>query len=358
MSRVAIEGLTKSYGDGPVVDDLDLDISEGEFLTMLGPSGCGKTTTLRTIAGLEQADAGRISIGANVVTCSRSGRFLPPNKRQLGMVFQSYAIWPHMTVFNNVAYPLRRQKVGGAQLQERVMRSLESVGLAHAATRSATQLSGGQQQRVALARAMVADPEVLLFDEPLSNLDAQLRISMRDEIVRMRDGGKTSVYVTHDQSEAFALSDRIAIMLGGKIVQLDTPVVVRDSPANLEVARFLGVENLHAGRVTAHDGRDVTVDVPSLEATLHVATEAQVDVGAEVTLAIRASRVVIGPHPDDANTLSGVVEHTTFLGDGAQHRIRIGSDHVTTRSSSDTGAPLAPGEPIVVALPPARISLF
>jgi ABC-type Fe3+/spermidine/putrescine transport system ATPase subunit len=358
MSRIAIKGLTKSYGAGPVVDDLELEINEGEFLTLLGPSGCGKTTTLRAVAGLETPDAGQISIGDRVVTCMAEGRNVPPNKRALGMVFQSYAVWPHMSVFNNVAYPLRRKGVGGTDLEERVMTSLESVGLGHAATRSATKLSGGQQQRVALARAMVGDPEVLLFDEPLSNLDAQLRISMRDEILRMRDGGKTSIYVTHDQTEAFALSDRIAIMLDGRIVQLDTPVAVMEAPANLEVARFLGVENIFEASVVAAGDGVATVHIPLLDAHVRMDTSSAPAVGAVVTVAIRASRVLVAP-PDDAdNRLTGVVEHTTFLGEGVQYRIAVGGAHVLARSWSTDGRPATPGDAVAVSLPPTRISLF
>jgi iron(III) transport system ATP-binding protein len=358
MSRIAIEGLTKSYGAGPVVDDLDLEINEGEFLTLLGPSGCGKTTTLRSVAGLETPDAGQITIGDKVVTCMADGRNVPPNKRALGMVFQSYAIWPHMSVFSNVAYPLRRQGVSGKDLEERVMASLESVGLDHAATRSATKLSGGQQQRVALARAMVADPEVLLFDEPLSNLDAQLRISMRDEILRMRDGGKTSIYVTHDQSEAFALSDRIAIMLEGRIVQLDTPVAVMEDPASLEVARFLGIENIFEGTVAGCGEGIMDVDVPCLGTHLRMDSHESLPVGAAVSVALRAARVAIDPADDACNRLTGTVEHTTFLGEGVQYRVAVGSGHVLARSWSSDTSPYTPGDSLSVALPPGRLSLF
>ena len=291
MSRITISGLTKTYAGNTVIDALDLDVQEGEFLTLLGPSGCGKTTTLRSIAGLETPDAGTIRIGERVVTDMGEGKVLPPNRRSLGMVFQSYAIWPHLTVFDNVAYPLRRARVPRAQVRERVMRSLESVGLDHTANRSATQLSGGQQQRIALARAMVADPEVLLFDEPLSNLDAQLRIAMRDEISKTRGRGRTSIYVTHDQSEAFALSDRIAIMLGGRIAQLDTPVAVMDHPANLEVARFLGVENLLDGKVLGTADGVASVEVPALGAVLAVRTGASPVAGSAATVGIRAGRI-------------------------------------------------------------------
>ncbi|MBM9466998.1 ABC transporter ATP-binding protein [Nakamurella leprariae] len=369
MSGIVIHELTKRYGDATVLDALDLTVREGEFLTLLGPSGCGKTTTLRAIAGLEPPDGGTIRIGDTVVTSVADGIEVPPNKRSLGMVFQSYAIWPHMSVFDNVAFPLRRQGVGVIEVRQRVLDSLEIVGLVHAARRSATALSGGQQQRVALARAMVADPKVLLFDEPLSNLDAQLRISMRDEIQRVRSDGQTSIYVTHDQSEAFALSDRIAVMLGGIMVQLDTPAAVMSRPVNAEVARFLGVENLFEGTVRGlvrsgtGSGSVLAVDVPSLKTVLSAVHPETVPAGAAVTVGIRAGAVMVAgagaPGDVPPNTSTGRVVQSTFLGEGVQYRMAVGSAHVLARTFSGVAAPtLPPGASLSVTLPPEAVAVF
>src|SRR5690625_1421616 len=226
MAKVTIDSLEKRYAPKapPAVPSLDLDIEEGEFLTLLGPSGCGKTTTLRCVAGLERPTGGRVSIGGQIVDDPARGVHVPPNKRDIGMVFQSYALWPHMTVATNVGYPLRMRKVSIKERAKRVRDVLELVGLEEYSTRMATDLSGGQQQRVALARALVADPRLLLFVEPLSNLDARLRQDMRAELREMhRRVGTTSIYVTHDQEEAVSLSSRIVLLNKGKIEQVGTP---------------------------------------------------------------------------------------------------------------------------------------
>ncbi|MGH3250099.1 MAG: ABC transporter ATP-binding protein, partial [Trebonia sp.] len=208
MVTVDVKGLCMAYGDHQVLRDLSIQVGEGEFLTLLGPSGCGKTTTLRCVAGLERPDGGSITIGGRVVASAAGRMVVPPNRRDIGMVFQSYALWPHMTVFANVAYPLKMRRTTGTPARQRVTEILEMVGMAPFAQRQVTELSGGQQQRVALARAMVARPGLLLFDEPLSNLDAKLRHTMRREIRAAHDAaGGSSIYVTHDQQEAITLSD-------------------------------------------------------------------------------------------------------------------------------------------------------
>jgi len=359
MSSISIRNMGKAYGPATVIDDLSLDVREGEFLTLLGPSGCGKTTTLRSIAGLETPDTGQIRIDDRVMTCMTNGTRVAPHRRGLGMVFQSYAIWPHLSVFNNVAYPLRRQKVKGPELHRRVMTTLESVGLAHAANRSATLLSGGQQQRVALARAIVANPSVLLFDEPLSNLDAQLRVTMREEIQRVRAiDGTTAVYVTHDQSEAFALSDRVAVMLGGRIVQLDTPEQVVAHPANLEVARFLGVENFVRGTALSVSAGTALMDVPDLGARLEIEAPASgLSAGSSLQLAIRARDIGItsGRAAGGGNAVTGRVVQTTFLGDGAQYRVAVGESHLMVRSPLDAATLADPGTEVTLHLPPERL---
>ena len=239
MSKVVISNVTKAFGDVVVLQKFDEIFEDKEFITLLGPSGCGKTTMLRMIAGFEKPTSGEISIGDRVV--SSASVFVPPEKRDIGMVFQSYAVWPHMTVFQNVAYPLKIQKLPKATIEEKVKKTLEIVHLSQYADRLPSQLSGGQQQRVALARALVAAPKILLLDEPLSNLDAKLRESMRFEIKEIQQNlGITVVYVTHDQTEAMAMSDRIIVINRGVVQQIGSPEEIYRNPANQFVADFVG----------------------------------------------------------------------------------------------------------------------
>jgi iron(III) transport system ATP-binding protein len=249
---VVIENVSRHFAATAAVDGFSLAIEPGEFVTLLGPSGCGKTTTLRMVAGLEQSDSGRILIGARVVTDAAAGIFVAPDHRQIGMVFQSYAIWPHMTVFDNVAYPLRIRRRPRDEVRERVAQALRLVEMEAYADRPAPALSGGQQQRVAIARALVFEPEVLLLDEPLSNLDAKLRTQMGDEFRALQKRlGITSLYVTHDQEEAMALSDRVVVMDKGRILQIGTPAEVYERPQSRAVAAFFGTPNLLEATVTA-----------------------------------------------------------------------------------------------------------
>ncbi|MFI5675557.1 ABC transporter ATP-binding protein [Streptomyces cellulosae] len=247
MSQVRIEGLTKRFAGKPpavAVDDLSLEIEPGEFIVLLGPSGCGKTTTLRCLAGLETPDEGRISLGDQTVLDVRGKLNHPPNKRRIGMVFQSYALWPHMTVRRNIGYPLRTRRVAREQVRSRIEEAAELVDCAALLDRYPAQLSGGQQQRVALARGLAAQPDLVLFDEPLSNLDARLRDQVRAQLHELHARlGFTAVFVTHDQSEALALGDRLAIMKAGRIEQLDTPERVFEGPATEYVAGFIGMSN-------------------------------------------------------------------------------------------------------------------
>lgn len=240
MSTVTFEHIGKSYGDVRVIKDFDLKIKDGDFVSFLGPSGCGKTTTLRMVAGLETNTEGKLFIGEMLVNDPQNKFIMAPEKRQVGMVFQSYAVWPHMNVFDNVAYPLRVAKVAKSEIADRVQTILKTVELNGLEERMPSQLSGGQQQRVALARGLVAKPRVLLLDEPLSNLDAKLREKMRVDIRQIQQQFKiTCIYVTHDQVEAFTMSDQIVLMNKGDIVQAGAPSEIRNNPKNEIVAEFI-----------------------------------------------------------------------------------------------------------------------
>ena len=255
MARLSVEDLVVAYGTVRAVRDVSFTVEDGEFVSLLGPSGCGKTTTLRCIAGLEGSSAGTIRIGDEVVAAD--GQDVPPEKRGINMVFQSYAVWPHMTVFENVAYGLRTRREPAASVESKVREALELVGLEGYAARYGTELSGGQQQRVALARAIVTSPRLLLFDEPLSNLDAGLRDRMRFELVELqRRLGQTSLYVTHDQSEAMLMSDRIILMKDGEMIQSGSPRDLYDRPATRFAAEFIGNANILEGTIvgSGHDG--------------------------------------------------------------------------------------------------------
>lgn len=261
MNILTLDGITKTYGSSTVVDDLNLELKRGEFISLLGPSGCGKTTTLRMIAGFITPASGTIVMNDRVLF--GPGKCLPPEKRKMSMIFQSYALWPNMTVEENVGFGLRMRKVSGTEAKRRVAEMLDVVQLGALAKRSPSELSGGQQQRVALARALVVKPDLVLLDEPLSNLDANLREEMRREIRRLHDEfGTTSIYVTHDQSEAMTSSDRIAVMNKGKIEQIDGPEQIYAHPATRYVAEFIGRSNILHGTVDRDGISFGSFDVP------------------------------------------------------------------------------------------------
>lgn len=244
MSAVVLEKIVKNFGKQRVLDNISLKINDGEFCSFLGPSGCGKTTCLRLVAGLDRFDSGAIRIGEKLMAEGGHGSFVPPEKRNLGMVFQSYAVWPHLDVFANVAFPLRVRGEAQESLERRVEEVLQMVELTGLERRKPDQLSGGQQQRVALARALVVKPEVLLLDEPLSNLDAKLRVRMRQDLKRIqKEFGFTAIFVTHDQSEAFYLSDRVVLLDAGKVAQVGSPEELRDQPASDFVRDFLAEDS-------------------------------------------------------------------------------------------------------------------
>lgn len=333
---VTVEGLCKQFGAQYAVRNLDLDIRRGEIVGLVGPSGCGKTTTLRSIAGLETPDAGRITIDGETVVDTEAGLLVPSEKRRLGMVFQSYALWPHMTVYQNVAFPLRVRRVKRDEIQTRVASALELVGLADAAARPATKLSGGQQQRVALARALVYEPHMLLLDEALSNLDTGLRERMRREIRKLqRNVGTTMLFVTHDQEEALSLADRIAVMSGGRIEQFGTPRDLYERPATPFVRDFLGkvtrfpaVIRLAGQKMTAevrsNDSGNRRTPVPLSET--QVAKLAGAADGDEIILAARPEDVaIVPPEAVTDNDVIGTVESVLFVGDHCEYQVRFGS---------------------------------
>src|SRR5262245_21690530 len=268
-AALEVTELCKAFTTGSAaVDGISFSVPSGEIVVLLGPSGCGKTTTLRCVAGLEHASAGRIRIGNRLVSSPAEGVMVPPRLREIGMVFQSYAVWPHMTVEQNVAYPLRYRRVARPEIVRKVGEVLDLVGLSEYAQRPVVALSGGQMQRVALARSLVYGPQLLLLDQPLSNLDAQLRLRLRDDLRRIiKQAGVTALYVTHDQAEAVVLGDRIGVMRDGKLLQMAAADQIYNRPADLFVARFTGASNLLCGRVLARSGEFGTVQA---DAGLHM----------------------------------------------------------------------------------------
>ena len=317
--------------------DVSIDVPEGHFFTLLGPSGCGKTTTLRSIAGLERPNAGEITVGGVVVYSARRNVFIPPNQRGFGMVFQSYAIWPHMDVFGNTAFPLQvgKKRWSRSEIDAKVMKVLKAVQLDHLRDREATKLSGGQQQRLALARALVMEPKLLLLDEPLSNLDAKLRELMRFELKRLqRELRITTVYVTHDQSEALALSHQIAVMNAGRIQQIGTPREIYERPQTQFVADFVGTTNFVEGTVSAAMAEAQHYIVETEIGPLQAYSVDTVRPGDKVILSIRPEDVRLSPTALEpgANVLSGVVDQKVFLGESLDWRIRVGSRELLSRT--------------------------
>lgn len=322
MDGISVQNITKRFGrDSVALHDISFNVKRGEFVTLLGPSGCGKTTTLRSIAGLERPDGGRILIDGQEVFSAESGKFVAPENRGLGMVFQSYAIWPHMTVFENVAYGLNARKRPKSEIRGRVHEVLEMVGLADLGNRPATNLSGGQQQRVALARSIALEPKVLLLDEPLSNLDAKLRERMRLELKQLqRRLGVTALYVTHDQTEALALSDQIIILQAGKIVQQGDSKHIYRNPQNRFVIDFIGQANFIEGIVVGHEQDNRLVDIRS-SSGLHMrgmipeGAVATVAVGGPATAAIRPEDIHITERvTDGVNLWEAEIASDLFLG--------------------------------------------
>ena len=316
---VRLENISKIYQDSKTkkefkaVDSINLTIAPGEFVTLLGPSGCGKTTTLRMIAGFESPDEGEIYLGDQPINA------LTPNMRDTAMVFQSYALFPHMTIFDNVAYGLKLRKIPKGEIKQKVFDMLDLVGLEGMENRYTNQLSGGQQQRVALARALVVEPGVLLFDEPLSNLDAKLRVQMRTEIRRIQQAlGITAIYVTHDQSEAMAISDNIILMKKGVIAQMGTPTEIYYHPNSEFVADFIGECNFLKGPITKVGQGEACVNIVGVD--VPVATDKAVKAGDEGEIVLRPEAIVIG----DTGLLPCKVELSCFMGSYQNYHVRVG----------------------------------
>jgi iron(III) transport system ATP-binding protein len=313
MTAITLRGLTKRYESTLAVDAIDLTIESGELFFLLGPSGCGKTTLLRMLAGFIDPTAGKILFDDKEVTHT------PPNKRNTGMVFQSYALWPHMTVLENVAYGLKIRKNSATQQRKKALETLEVVHMEHLAERKPNELSGGQQQRVALARAIVVEPDVLLLDEPLSNLDAKLRLEMRSEIRRICTSiGMTTVYVTHDQKEALSIADRLAILKDGQVMQVGTPREIYQAPVTQFVAEFIGETNFVRAKETPL----------GLETSFCTFQSDHTCEKANIVCSLRPEAIRVVDTPATCNSFSGTREETIYLGEVAQHKIKVAGDLV------------------------------
>ncbi len=351
MTRVKLVSVTKRFGKTVAVDNVSFVVEQGELFTLLGPSGCGKTTTLRLIAGLEYPDSGKIYFDDQDVT------YLKPYERNTAMVFQNYALWPHMTVFDNIAYGLKIRGVPKDEIKRRVKEVLELVGLSGLENRYPHQLSGGQQQRVALARALVVQPKVLLLDEPLSNLDALLRVKMREELKRIqRELRITTIYVTHDQEEAMCLSDRIAVMDKGKILQVGSPREIYENPKNLFVATFIGRSSALKGKVVqVRDGYAI-LSIGNQKILGIVSDEYPVKEGDSAVAIVKPEDVVLEPISSNLNELWGEVELAMFLGHVTMLRIRIDSQTLYVYVDPDTL--IERGQIVRVYVDPGDVLIF
>jgi ABC-type Fe3+/spermidine/putrescine transport system ATPase subunit len=367
LSFLRIQNLYKTFDRVVAVNRINLEIAEGEFFTLLGSSGCGKTTTLRMVGGLEKPDGGTIYLGDRCLVSTEKNLFIKPEKRNMGMVFQSYALWPHMTVFENIAYPLRLRGIKGREAEKKVADVLALIGLAGLEERPAPALSGGQQQRVALARALVFSPKVLLLDEPLSNLDAQLREEMRRELKALqRRVNVTVIFVTHDQIEALSLSDRIAIMKFGELEQVGTPEDVYYHPATPFVRDFLGKTFLLTGKVAALSDQHVRVEVQGVGASALMLQRENVissqkdfpAVGKAAMVAIRPEKIALseGARGAEGNFVEGTLHASQFLGDRYEYTVTLGSE--TRVIVSPEARQLKQGGKVCLELKPEGMTLW
>ncbi len=350
-SELRVERLEKTFTPGarPAVDDVSFTVDAGEIVVLLGPSGCGKTTTLRCVAGLEHPTSGCIVIGGTVYTDPAAGILVPPRARNLGMVFQSYAVWPHMTVRQNVAYPLKARGDSRADIASGVEEALILVELSEYADRPVTQLSGGQMQRVALARSMVYQPQILLLDEPLSNLDAQLRLRLRDDLRRIiKRVGLTALYVTHDQTEAVVLGDRVGVMRDGKLLQLDTPIELYNRPVDLFVAGFTGATNHLNGTALARDGEFGIIAIGSDQLIARLG--AGVTPNAAVKVAVRPDNVILAPPLPGPNQFAGRVMSRHYQGTQTVYEVSVLGATIEAMEIG-SAARHAEGDTVTVGLP-------
>jgi putative spermidine/putrescine transport system ATP-binding protein len=338
MGHLELKGLRKSFGGNIALDGLDLELAEGELVSLLGPSGCGKTTALRIVAGFETADSGTVTVGGKDITR------VPANRRDMGMVFQAYSLFPNMTAAQNVAFGLKMRKADTKRTGE----LLELVGLAHLGGRYPHQMSGGQQQRIALARALAIQPRVLLLDEPLSALDAKVRVNLRDEIRRIQtELGMTTLFVTHDQEEALAVSDRVGVMSHGRLEQLDTPSVVYRQPATAFVAQFVGVTNSVEGKA---EGQTVVINGVTLPATHDQPS------GSDVRVIVRPEDIGVSAHDGDSNgKIVGDVLTQSFLGPVTRISVKVGEQILRVDQPSNTAAAYQPGTRVALDLSESRI---
>ena len=355
MPSIKLERLTKRFGELVAVNDITVRFEEGVMTSLLGSSGCGKTTTLNLIAGFIEPDAGAIYFGDRPIADPAQGIAVPPNKRNLGMVFQSYALWPHLTVADNVAYGLKMRRVPRAERDQLVRRALQRVRLGSHLDRYPHELSGGQQQRVALARAIAYSPEVLLFDEPLSNLDAQLREEMRLELKELhRDIGITAVYVTHDQAEAMVLSDRIIVMRDGTIRQIGTPRELYEQPTDAGVAQFIGKSNVLDATVVEQSGRRTRVTIDGVEGALWSRAPNTPLLNTRGVLSIRPEGVRLLPRDGNgSHRLVGRVSSATYLGHMNEYVVTLGATHKLAVESSAAEV-LAIGDEVALEIDPER----
>ena len=356
-----LDRVSRTFGTTKAVDQVSLDVHAGEIFTLLGPSGCGKTTTLRLVAGLEQPDGGEIWVRDRLVASVPRKTFVPPHQRMMGMVFQSYAIWPHMNVFDNVSYPLRIRRIKRGEMRDRVERVLNLVGLDGLESRPAPMLSGGQQQRVALARALIYEPAVLLLDEPFSNLDSKLREQMRVEVKQLQKAvGITVLFVTHDQTEALSLSDRIAVMSDGQVIQVAEPKVLYEQPEDSFVRDFLGKMLKLPGMVIAGDGSgklEIGIDgsSESVIAGAHVAKN--LSTGDSVTISVRPEDVIIdGDHVAGVNQLECTIENLLFVGDRYECYLKLAGNPVMISLPRDTDK--REGDTLTIHLPEGAVSAW
>ncbi len=357
MAQIIVKNLVKKFGDLTVINDVSFVVPDGEFVTLLGPSGCGKSTILRCIAGLETPDSGYIQIGDTVMFDSSKKINIATEKRNIGMVFQSYAIWPHLTVYDNIAFPLKLRKLSKAEIKKQVEQALATVGLTEYADRYPSQLSGGQQQRVVIARCIVYRPTVMLLDEPLANLDAKLRDEMRVELRQIQqESGLSAIYVTHDQSEAMALSDKILVLSFGNILQEDSPQKIYNDPQHSFVAAFIGNSSLYDGVVESIEGDTAHVRINNLGMVQGVYTG--VAVGDHVKAGIRPNDFVLTLEKPstEINTWEAEVLFVTYLGEMSQYLLNINGEEVITRVRVIDG--LEQGNKVYATIDPSKLRVL